>query len=161
MSKMRDPKGIAMHLTAWAREECEAQAHALQVLEAQERAVRSRDLPAVEAASDDVRALGPRGMARARRRDQLLGQLAKAWEVPREALTLGSVVERLGDDAEELRQLRQELRDRASEVLRASRRVGVLVSAFRRVSGEVVEMLLTEEGGAPLHEGGSLVDAEV
>lgn len=158
---MRDPKGIAMHLTAWAREECEAQEQTLKVLEAQERAVRSRDLQAVEAASDEVRALGPRGMARARRRDQLLGHLAKAWEVPREALTLGSVVERLGDDAKELSQLRQELRDSSSKVLRASRRVGVLVREFRRVSGEVVEMLLTGDGSAPLHEGGSLIDAEV
>ena len=139
----------------------EAQEQALKVLEAQEHAVRSRDLQAVEAASDEVRALGPRGMVRARRRDQLLGQLAKAWEVPREALTLGSVVERLGDDARELSELRLELRDRSSKVLRASRRVGVLVSVFRRVSGEVVEMLLMEDGCAPLHEGGSLVDAEV
>ena len=158
---MRSATGIALHLVAWAREECAAQEEALAVLEQQELAVRGRNLTAVNEAAEKMRELGPRGATRGRRRDQLLGQLAQVWNVPREALTLGSVVERLGKDAGELGELRIKLRHSTSQVLRATRRVGVLVTALRRISGDVIEVLLTDEDGSPLHEGGALVDAEV
>jgi hypothetical protein len=158
---MRDAQGISLHLAAWARDERAAQEQTLEVLEEQERAVRARDLGAVDAAVERLRLIGERGAARGRRRDQLLSDLAQAWDVPRAALTLGSVVERLGDDGAALAELRRELRQGAAQVLRASRRVAVLVSTLRRVSGEVIEMLLTDEDGTPLHGGGALVDAEV
>lgn len=157
---MRDPRSVALHLAAWAREERAAQEEAVLVLRDQERAVRARDLDALEAASRRLEELGRRGALRARRRDRRLADLARIWSVPASALTLGSVAERLGSDGAELAELRGALRQGAAELLRVTRRVGALVAAFRRVAGEVVELLLTDEDGTPLHAGGGLVDAE-
>lgn len=158
---MRDPHSLALHLAQWSRDERDAQLASLDLLEEQERAVRARDLDAVEAVGEQLRAQGARGATRARRRDQLLGELAAIWGVPRTALSLGSVAERLGKDDAGLAELRVELRHVAARVLRTSRRVAVLVNTFRRVSREVVEMLLTDEDGTPLHQGGGLVNEEV
>ena len=157
---MRDPRAIAMHLCAWAREELEAQQATLDVLERQEQAVRERDLDGVEMTSIAFERLTARAQSRTKRRGQLLRLLADVWQVPVGALTLGSVAERLGPNGQELAGLRQELRDGAAEVLRRNRQVGALVATFRRVAGEVVELLLTDEDGTSLTTGGALVDAE-
>ena len=44
----------------------------------------------------------------------------------------------------------------AARVRRTSRRVAVLVNALRRVSREVVEMLLTDEDGTPCKARGTV-----
>ncbi|MDA1264114.1 MAG: flagellar export chaperone FlgN [Planctomycetota bacterium] len=157
---MRDPRAIALHLCAWAREELEGQQAALALLERQERAVRDRDLAGMETVSAELGKFAAKGQSRAKRRNHLLGMLAGIWQVPQRALTLGSVVERLGTDGKQLAQLRQELRDGAAQVMRTMRKVGALVAAFRRVTGDVVELLLTDEDGTSLTTGGALVDAE-
>ncbi len=157
---MRDPRSIALHLEAWGREELDAQARTLELLEDQEQAALEHDLESVQATSAAMEALGSQGTARARRRDSLLAELAAVWNVPPSALTLASVSERLGAAGQALRALRTELRSTTAAVLRHARRVGLLLCAHRRIAGEVVELLLTDEQGRPLHGGGALVDAE-
>lgn len=157
---MRDERTLAVHLAAWAKDEVAAQQQLLAALERQEEAVRVRDHGAIESAGEELERLSGTGATRARRRDFLLGQLAELWQVPRSVLTLGSVIERLGPKGELLVDLRAELRDGAALVLKKSRRVAALVNAFRRLSNEVVELLLTDEEGTPLHQGGTLIHVE-
>jgi hypothetical protein len=157
---MRQPRAIALHLGAWAQDELAAQQLLLERLAEQEAAVTARDLAGVENCGEQLAQLSRKGAKRARRRGVLLGELAQAWQVPAGALTLGSVVERLGPDGAQLAELRVQLREGAAQVLRATRRTGHLVNAFRRLSKDVIELLLTDEDGSPLHNGGALVDAE-
>ncbi len=157
---MVNPRAIALHLAAWVREELDAQKQLLAVLDEQAAAAKGRDLDRLERAGELLQEHGNKGAVRARRRDRLLGELASQWSVPRSALTLASVAERLGSDGEELQGLRKRLRAGTAEVLLHTRKVGVLVAALGRVTREVVQVLLTDEDGSPLHNGGGLVDAE-
>ena len=76
-------------------------------------------------------------------------------------LTLTSIAERLGPEGEAILQVRGALRDSAARVAREGRRLGRLLSVHRQLARETIEILLTDEHGNPLHDEGTLVDAEV
>jgi hypothetical protein len=64
------------------------------------------------------------------------------WGVSANALTLGSIVERLGPAGEPLERLRDELRTRIAAVLRKNRRVARLVHVQSSLVNDTVSTLL-------------------
>ena len=77
------------------------------------------------------------------------------------ALTLGSIVDRLGDAGAPLAQERERLRDVVLDVQRVNRRVAALIRMHREVTRDILNSVLGEGSGTLPFEGGTLIDAEV
>jgi hypothetical protein len=147
------------HLEAYVQEEIGAQRRTVSLLEAHEQALYTT-LPAViqeatKALEEDLRPV----QARARRRDELLRAFGRLWGVEASTLTLGSLIERAGPDAERLQRQRQDLRDATAKVARQARRNAVAARTHQRLTADIIESLLAQ-GGEPVENGGSLVNAE-
>ena len=148
-------------LVAVAREEVASQERIAALLERQEASVRrpgDEEFQAATAALETELAGAPQ---RASRRDRALRDLAAELRVAPSALTIGSVVERLGDRGAALAIERDRLRDAAREVQRRNRRVATLVRLHRQVTKELIQVVLGPSDGGDVHSGGSLIDAEV
>ena len=149
------------HLLGWARDEVAGQRRLLATLELQEEATIAHDVGRVDEHTAAIQAELGRAPGRAERRETLVQALAAHWNVPASVLTLTSIAERLGPEGESLLQVRSDLRDIAARVARQGRRLGRLLSVHRQLARETIEILLTDEQGNPLHDEGTLVDAEV
>ena len=150
---------LMRHLEAYVQEEIGAQRRTTALLQAHEEAVHTT-LPAViqEATLALEQELRP-VPARARRRDELLRAFGRLWGVEPTALTLGSLIERAGPDADRLVRQRQELRDATAKVARQSRRNAVAARTHQRLTADIIESVLAQ-GGDSVENGGSLVNAE-
>lgn len=150
---------------ALLREELASQRRLGALLEEQRRAVVARTPDALEDVTGRLEQELASAAARRQRRDELLRRVARTLGVAPSALTLGSLVERLGADGARLGELRLELRGAAADVVRANRQVAAAVALHRRLNQEVIELCFAETGGAsttsPLSGAGTLIDAEV
>lgn len=159
----KDPRAIAIRLTAWLQEEIAAQGRLDAVLAEQERAIGAVDTAAILATGEAVQTELRTASGRERRRAALMADLGRAWGVDPRALTLTSVAMRLGAGSREgellLRQ-RAEVRAVAAEVARRGRRIASLARYHAGLFGELMGALLGAEGRAAAGDG-VLVDAKV
>lgn len=147
-------------LLAAIREDVAAHGRIVELLEGQENAVASRMDGGFREATEALERELSRAPLRAERRTRAFGALADALGVSRGALTLTSAVERLGEAGDALARERDRLRDAAGEVKRRNLRVAALVRMHREVTRDLLQLVLgTEE--ASVHDGGTLIDAEV
>lgn len=151
---------LLRQLEAYVQEELGAQGRLIGLLEAQERALLSHEHAQLEAAGTALQAEFLGAASRAKRRDELVGQLAKAWEVAASALSLSSIVRRFGADGERLRRQRLELERAVKRAQKLARRTAAAARMHSRLSNEIVRACLSASDGSDLHAGGSLVNAE-
>lgn len=157
---MKKPDTLLGHLEAWVQEETGAQLRLLDLLERQEKAVSSKRSADMREAARKIEAeLETRG-ARDRRRRDIFNAFARAWDVSANALTVGSIAERLGEHSERLVRMRTELASLTEEVRRMGRRATVLVRQNQSVLQEVIEFLVDQDGKDGADMGGRLVDAK-
>ena len=156
-----DLGSLRNHLLGWARDELASQGRIAALLARQEEAAVAHDVRRVEEATAAIQAELGRAPRRAERRGTVIQALATRWKVPAGQLTLTSIAERLGPEGQPLLQVRTDLRDMAAQLARQGRRLGRLLSVHRQLARETIEILLTDEHGNPLHDEGTLVDAEV
>lgn len=148
---------LLRQLESYAQEELGAQIRALELLEAQERALIDGDASRIESATRALERDLQSVPARARRRDDALAQLARLWELAPKTLTLASVAERAGDEGERLRRQRAELRDVLAKVARLTRRNTLRARVHERLNADVLQTVLAVDPGSTL---GALIDAE-
>jgi hypothetical protein len=90
-----------------------------------------------------------------------LTALANVWGVAPATLTLGSIVQRVGDEGRRLARQREDLQHAAGSVARQSQRNGLVARLHQRVTSQVLQAVLVDGGdGASLTEGGTLINAE-
>jgi len=157
---MNNETTLLRQLEAYVQEELGAQGRLTGLLEAQERALLSHEREQLEAASTALQAEFIGAASRAKRRDELVGQLAKSWNVAASALSLSSIVRRFGADGERLRRQRVELERAVKRVQKLARRTASAARMHSRLSNEIVRACLSAADGVDVHEGGSLVNAE-
>ena len=143
------------------RREASGQASLLELLRRQEAAVIGRTPETLAEVTERIEQELASAAARRLEREPVMQKLAVLLGVAPSALTLGSLIERLGVDGERLQPLREELRNTASKVVRQNRRVAALVGLHRRLNQEVLEHLLAQDDANPFERSGALVDAEV
>lgn len=152
---------LLRQLEAHVQEEIGAQSRVLAALEAQGEALRSHESARIVTATAALDSEIAAQARRAERRNELLTSLATAWGLPAGTLTLGSIVQRVGDEGRRLARQRDELAETVGNVARQSRRNGLVARLHQRVTSEVLQAVLVESGSeAVLAEGGALVDAE-
>jgi hypothetical protein len=152
---------LLRQLEAHVQEEIGAQSRVFAALEAQGEALRSHESARIVAATSTLDAEIMAQARRTERRNELLSALAAAWSLPTGTLTLGSIVQRVGDEGRRLARQREELAATVGNVARQSRRNGLVARLHQRVTSEVLQAVLVESGdNAVLAEGGALVDAE-
>ncbi len=156
-----DLGSLRNHLLGWARDELASQERLSTILQLQEEATVAHDVTRVDEQTAAIQEELKRAPGRAQRRERLVRALATHWNVPASVLTLTSIAERLGPEGEAILQVRSDLRDSAARVAREGRRLGRLLAVHRQLARETIEILLTDEHGNPLHDEGTLVDAEV
>lgn len=156
-----DLGSLRNHLLGWARDELASQERLSALLALQEEATVAHDVQAVEKHTAAIQVELGNAASRAKRRETVVQALATHWNVPASVLTLTSIAERLGPQAEAILLVRGDLRESAARVARQGRRLGRLLSVHRQLARETIEMLLTDEQGNPLHDEGTLIDAEV
>lgn len=146
-------------LEAWAQEELAGQRRILALITRQEEAlVANRSSLLLEACQELEQEL--RGQAeRADRRGKLFQAIAESLQVDARALSLSSILERVGTHPR-LANLRDELRRSTAETVRRNRRFAALAGAQRKLIEELVTTLLQQEDPKALHEGGTLVNAK-
>lgn len=157
---MRDPQSAVNHLLDWAREELAAQRRVLGILELQEAAVHAQDAAATAQSTAELELALEAAPRRSARRARLFHALAERWGVAFQVLSLTSIAERHGPGAEPLLELRDQLEAVATEVAQRNRRVGALIGVHRRVTRDVIRIVLGDEHGDPLGTEGTLVDAQ-
>lgn len=150
----------ALHLEAWAREELAAQQRTLACLDRQIAALRANDHDGFEVALADLLEETEAAPARAARCHRLVDGFAQALGVPSAHLTLGSLIERLGENAGDLAELREELRSGAARVTMANRKVRRMTSALRDLNRDLLAAVLGPSRERALREEGVLLDAE-
>lgn len=143
----------------YLRAETKAQEVLLGLLEAQERAVRSGRTSEILSANARYEETLRKGSTRDAERSRLLAEFGAFYGVAPKALSLASIIERLGPHAGQLPAERVRLRAATSRVLQASRRL----SSIARYHGSIVEEvlgLLQPEDANPSDGRGSLVHVE-
>lgn len=151
---------LLRQLESYVQEEIGAQGRVLAALEAQGEALRSHEPARIDEAT---RALDREieGQARrSERRAALVEGLAQAWGVAPSSLSLGSIVQRVGDESARLARQREELKRASGDVARQSRRNGMVARFHERLTSDVLQAVLVQADGLPLEQGGALVDAE-
>ena len=151
---------LLRQLEAYVQEEIGAQGRVLAALDRQGEALRSHEPVRI---LESTRALDLEIEAQARRsgrRAALIEGLATAWGVAPSSLTLGSIVQRIGDEGARLTRQRDELRRATGEVAKQSRRNGMVARFQHKIASDVLQAVLVPEGQGSLDEGGTLVDAE-
>lgn len=154
-------ESLNLHLCALVSEDITAHERLYVTLDEQEHAVAAHDADTVDATTQRVGELLEASAQRAAKRTRLLQGFAEHFSVAGGAVTLGSIAARLGDDGQRLAELRLELRDLVERVQQKNRRVSALISMHRHVTNEILETVLADETGNPVHERGVLLDAEV
>ncbi len=157
---MMNIDSLTIHLCAVVREDLVGQERLYVALEAQEQAVLGHDPDALEKATILVADQLEASALRATKRARLVQTFADHFGVAGGTVTLGSIAARLGESGQNLSELRLELRDLAERVLAKNRRVSALISMHRNVTNEILESVLADGEGNPIHERGVLLDAE-
>ena len=150
-------------LEANARDELAGQDRMLRLLEEQERAIVSGKSKAVIESTEAIETETQSGARRASARAKILRSLAAEWRIPADAMTMASIVERAGGQADRLIELRTALRTRAAQVLKKNRKLAALANMHRKVMQEVIDAVLASElDGEEVAVGtsGTLIDAE-
>lgn len=147
-------------LGGYVQDEVSARRRTLRLLEEQEAGIQANDPRATAEAVRKLDREMSTNTARVRRRQQLLGDLATAWNVPADLLSLGSIIERGGSAAAHIVPLRDELRSITAQVIQKNRLLSSLIGMHRRVIRDVIEYVLEDERGAVMHGSGTLIDAE-
>jgi hypothetical protein len=111
-------------------------------LERQEKAIVASLREELDLATRGIELELGRELDRSRRRSAIFARMGAHWGVSANALTLGSIVERLGSAGGPLDRLRGELRARIASVLRKNRRVARLVYVQSSLVNETVSTLL-------------------
>lgn len=151
----------AGRLLASLRDEVAAQERIAALLERQEQTVVSPSSDLFREATEALEAELGRAPHRATKRERVLRDLAELFGVARSALTITSLVERLGPAGDALRVERGRLESTVLEVQRRTRRVNALVRMHREVTRDLLQVVLGTEEGGDVHAGGTLIDAEV
>jgi hypothetical protein len=152
---------LLRQLEAHVQEEIGAQGRVLAALEAQGEALRSHDSARIVEATAALDREILAQARRAERRTELLTALANVWGVAPATLTLGSIVQRVGDEGRRLARQRDDLQHAAGSVARQSQRNGLVARLHQRVTSQVLQAVLVDGGdGASLTEGGTLINAE-
>lgn len=155
---------MAGRLVAVLRDEVAAQERILELLERQESQVVAPSSEGFSAATEALEAELQRAPHRAQKRGKALSGLASAFGVSAQAMTLTSLVERLGaaPQAAAIAAERDRLAENAAHIQRRVRRVGALVRMHREVTRDLVQLILgSGEDGEDVRQGGTLIDAEV
>ncbi len=147
-------------LLAALREDVAAQQRIVEFLTRQERAVAAPSEDSFGAATTSLERELARSPFRAEKRNRSLRSMAEGLGVPASAMTLTSAAERMGDAGAPLLVERDRLRAVAGEVRRRNLRVAALVRMHRDVTRDLLQIVLGKDG-ANVHEGGTLIDAEV
>jgi len=151
---------LLRRLEAYVQEEIGAQGRALEFLEAQEQAIRDGDAERIarcgNAVDAELRRVGERG----RRREALLEEFGRLWDVAPKTLTLTSIGERAAQGSQRLARLTADLRKVVAAVTRSSRRLATAARMHRGLVLEVIETVLAGEDELCVAAGGTLVDAE-
>ena len=158
---MKNLDSMNLHLCAVVRDDLVGQERLFLALDAQEAAVENHDPEALEVATTQVSNELEASALRSTKRGRLLQSFADQFGVAGGSVTLGSVAARLGEAGQQLGELRLELRDLAQRVVDKNRRVAALVAMHRHVTNEILENVLADDDGNPVHERGVLLDAEV
>ena len=152
---------LLRQLEAHVQEEIGAQSRVLAALEAQGEALRSHESARIVAATAALDSEIAAQAKRSERRVELLSALAAVWSLPAGTLTLGSIVQRVGDEGRRLARQREELTATVGSVARQSRRNRLVARLHQRVTSDILQAVLVENGSeSVLAEGGALVDAE-
>jgi hypothetical protein len=151
---------LLRQLEAYVQEEIGAQGRVLAALDQQGAALRSHEpariLESTKALDVEIEAQ----MRRSSRRTALIEGLAQAWGVAPSSLSLGSIVQRIGDEGARLARQRDDLKRAAGEVAKKSRRNGMVARFQHKIASDVLQAVLVPDGQGSLEEGGTLVDAE-
>lgn len=147
-------------LEANVRAEVKLRRAMLEQVEAQERAVLENRREDLELVLRQLEVLLTRAAEGAAARSRLLTGLGAAWRLDPRALTLGSVVLRLGTSGRGLGELRGELREVLATLARRNRRLGALIGLQRRIVRDVVGAVLGPDAGEPLRDAGTVLCAE-
>ena len=151
--------GLIPRLEAWVQEELGAQRKLLENLKSQEKAIVSTDLDGLDLCIQEGRKLRATSGPRDRRRHMLLKDFERVWSVSAKALTLGSIVARLGSNGRRLDTLRRDLKETLREIGGIARRVRTFARYHQGVIHEVVEDVLETNADA-MEQGGALVNTE-
>lgn len=149
------------HLMADLKDEVRHQGALLGLLAEQVDALHATGPEGLEQINERLEEAFQSAQARHARRERLVGGLAASTGAPTRVTTLGSLIERIGQDAAPLAAVRKELRSVCAEVLKRARRNGALIAAHRRVTGDVLEGLLGDTAEQEATGAGVLVDAKV
>ncbi len=152
---------LVNRLVVAIREEVSAHRRILELLSAQENSIRQPASAAFKAATEELEVQLKRSSQRTTRRERAVVALAGQFGVAPSAATVGSMVERLGEDGALLAAERAQLIEVSGEVGRRNRRMATLVRLHRQVTRELIQVVLGPEDGGDVHAGGSLIDAEV
>ena len=158
-------QAFAGHFQTWLQEEIAAQRSLATLLERQLNAVRRSSTEDVSSAVKDLEAELRGGTRREMKRKALTDAFSKATSLPTTALTLGRIVEILGEKGvptQPLSQLRRELRDTVAGVLKLNRRIATLARYHQGLFNEVLGVLAeAAESADVVPTSGTLIDAKV
>jgi len=151
----------AGRLLATVRDETAAHRRMIELLKRQEEHVTRPGTEEFRTATDGLEAELARVPHRAKKRAQIIKDLAGTFGVSPKALTLGSAAERLGERGALLGAAREELQAVAIETRRLTLRVGALVRMHREVTRDLLQVVLGGDEGHDVASGGTLIDAEI
>ena len=157
---MKELKTLLRRLEAHLQDEIGAQDRTLALLASEQEALAGRDPELVLARTAALERELQSGVARARRREEILAALAEFWRLPPGTLTLSSIAERAGSEGERVLRMRAELRERSAKSVKLARRVGALARTHQRFFSDVLQTLFSGLGATDARVGGQLVDAE-
>lgn len=150
------PQGLLNALEAWLAEEVAGKERLVAELTAQESALAKSDADAIIATTNRVAAEIEQEIERSRRRELIFSRLGAHWNVAPSALTLGSIVERTGANGARIAELRDRVRELATETLRRNRRIARIVHVHQSIVQETLAALVGSREA--LAETGALFD---
>ena len=149
-----------LHRTeGWAKEEIGAQGGRLGILDDQREAIVKGNATALDETGKRLERELSGGGDRERRRKECLSAFARTWNVASQGLTLVSICERIGVEAERLLALREELRRTVAQVIKRGRQIAAIARYHRGLMDDVMQILLGDVS-AEGDRRGALVDAE-
>lgn len=147
-------------LEAWLQEELGARHALADMLEAQGQALLEGDIDRVEACTFAVQESAQAAASRGLRRSALMDALAESFGVASGSLTVGSICERLGQEAERAGKLRAELLEMTRAELEQVKRNAALARAQGQATTEILKIVLgSDDGSDPTERSGGLVNA--
>lgn len=151
----------AGRLLAAVRDETAAHGRLIGFLSQQEEFVTRPGTEEFRTATDGLQAELARVPHRAKKRAQIMKDLAAVFEVSPKAMTLGTAAERLGPRGAALEAAAQELKAVAVETRRRTLRVSALVRMHREVTRDLLQLVLGGDENRDVAGGGTLIDAEI